>query len=286
MPYIFSVPNLLSDRPGSVEVFYRRVGQLPAADAYVFDMKTVTWVAPPGLIGLLLASRYLAKQSGKPVLLVNLADKLHSYLQRMDVLDHPEWLRTADEPREEWLRNPQTLNLLEFTLINSVREVEAVAVRARGVYGQLLSRSDLDSLIQVLSELCTNIIDHSGDANGGILIQAYKHPTESKRRIFLSVGDLGCGIRGSLARLHSDIGPSPLDYIQAALQGRSARTTGRGGFGLRMATRIVQRSGGFLWVRSETASVHANATGGLRAREDLAHVPGTQVTVLLEPSLT
>lgn len=286
MAHLFAVPNLLNEQTGSVEIFYRRVEQLPASEFYIFDMKTVTWVAPPGVVGLLLSARRLAEQSGKPVLLVNLADKLHSYLQRMDVLDHPEWLRTADEPREEWLRNPQTLNLLELTLINSVREVEAVAVRARGVYGQLLSRSDLDSLIQVLSELCTNIIDHSGDANGGILIQAYKHPTESKRRIFLSVGDLGCGIRGSLARRHSDIGPSPLDYIQAALQGRSARTTGRGGFGLRVATRIVQRSGGFLWVRSETASVRVNATGGLRAREDLAHVPGTQVTVLLEPSLT
>ena len=59
------IPNVLTEIT-AVEEFYVSVEQAPPADLYVFDMSTVTFVKPYGVIALLSAARHLAGLSGHP----------------------------------------------------------------------------------------------------------------------------------------------------------------------------------------------------------------------------
>jgi hypothetical protein len=97
----------------------------------------------------------------------------------------------------------------------------------------------------------------------------------------IAVGDLGQGIRGSLTAKHGEFGQEPLDYLRAAMGGRSARLSGRGGMGLRRVEQIVEAEGGYLWLRSETAAILSHGPGKIEERNDLVYVPGTQVAVEL-----
>lgn len=97
--------------------------------------------------------------------------------------------------------------------------------------------------------------------------------------VCLAVGDLGCGIRGSLAARHGEFGEDPLDYLQAAMGGKTARSTGRGGLGLRRVEQIAGSEGGYLWLRSETAAILSRGPRKAQGRGELISVPGTQVAV-------
>jgi hypothetical protein len=159
--------------------------------------------------------------------------------------------------------------------------VEQIVARARSIFSHWLLTPNLGSLLNVISELCANIYQHSGDAQGCILIQKYQSRTRGRVEVRLAVGDLGQGIRGSLSVKHGEFGQEPLDYLRAAMLGRSARLSGRGGMGLRRVEQIVESEGGYLWLRSETAAILSCGPGKLEERGDLVYVPGTQVAVEL-----
>lgn len=278
--------RVLGGNVKDVESFYDHVTSVPTAEQYVFDMRGVTWVKPYGVNALVLAARLLANRSGRPVLLVNLVEQVHLYLNRMNVVDaHDNWFLASTQLDEAWFRNPQTPNLLELTTIEGPVDVEAAVTRARQVFSQWLPQSELYSLLHVISELCANIYQHSGDQQGSILIQTNRFPTQGVRAVCLTVGDLGCGIRGSIVRRHGQLGDDPLDYLHEALKGRSARNTGRGGLGLRTAAQIAHTSGGYLWLRSETAAVLCQGLNNLQPNRNLPLIPGTQVTVELKALL-
>lgn len=278
------VPNVLTEIT-AVEKFYVSVEQAPPADLYVFDMSAVTFVKPYGAIALLSAARHLADLSGHPVRLENLAGDVHAYLDRVDLFDvGNDWLQPADAPDEQWLRNPQTVSLLELTLIAGSDDVATIAAQAQRIFSYWLGSRELNSLLNVLSEVCANVYQHSGD-RGYALIQRYEATMTGQVIVHVAVGDSGCGIRGSLASRYDNIGEDPLDYLKAAMQGLSARNTGRGGLGLRRVEQIVASNKGYLWLRSETAALMTRGPKRTQPHEKLIHVPGTQVAVELRAPL-
>jgi hypothetical protein len=278
------VPNVLTEIT-AVEEFYVSVEQAPPADLYMFDMNTVTFVKPYGVIALLSAARHLAGLSGHPVRVENLAGDVHAYLDRVDLFDvGSNWLQPADVLDEHWLRNPQTINLLELTLIASSDNVTTIAARAQRIFSHWLGTRELNSLLSILIEVCANVYQHSGD-QGYALIQKYEATMRGQVIVHVAVGDSGCGIRGSLASRHDNIGEAPLDYLKAAMQGLSARDTGRGGLGLRRVEQIVASNKGYLWLRSETAALITRGAKRTQSHEKLIQVPGTQVAVGLRAPL-
>jgi len=279
------VPNGLTETI-AIERFYTSVEQTPPADRYAFDMSAVTFVKPYGVIALLSAARQLADLSGYLVRMENLAGDIHAYLDRVDLFDvGGNWLRPADTLDERWFRNPQTVNLLELTPITGPEDVTAIAARAHRIFSYWLATKGLNSLLSVLSEVCANVYQHSGDPQGYVLIQKYEAERRGQVIVQVAVGDSGRGIRGSLASRHDNIGEDPLNYLKAALQGLSARSTGRGGLGLRRVEQIVASNRGYLWLRSETAALLTRGSENTQAHERLLHVPGTQVAVKLRASL-
>jgi len=84
------------------------------------------------------------------------------------------WLKPLAPLNEEWSRNTQTTNLLELTPITGYDDVTSVIERAHGIFAPWLSAEELSNLERVISELCQNVYQHSGDVHGCVLIQKYQ----------------------------------------------------------------------------------------------------------------
>ncbi len=271
----------MGNTPVAAEAFYGLLRSAPDADSYSFDMGAVEFLQPYGVMALLTAARLLAVRVGKPVILDRLDPSVQLYLDRMDAFDvASEWLRPTSTLGESWDRNPHTANLLELTPIGGREDVAAAIERVRRIFAYWLDAPHMGYLSTVLSELCNNIHEHSGDHRGHILVQKHELATEGQVAVRLAVGDLGCGVRTSLSTRHGEIGQGPLDYLREALAGRSARASGRGGLGLRVVEQTIAPMG-YLWLRSDTAAVVTRGPGLARGREGLAHMPGTQLAVEL-----
>ena len=277
----FTVPNLFNHGVDEVEQFYRLLDAVPRTSQVVFDLGQIDFIRPYGLVALTTAIRHLAAQTRKPVLLLNLSDQVYLYLHRMDFFQiSANWCKPDKIVASGgWSRDPATMNLLEMSPIGSADDVARVMERTERIFSRWLLIPNLRSLLNVLSELCANIYQHSADPTGYALIQKYNSVKRERVTVRLAVGDAGRGIRGSLAERHPDIGTQPLDYLLAAMNGRTARNSGRGGLGLRLVEQIVGSEGGQLWLRSETAAILSHGSGTAQGFSNLANLPGTQIAV-------
>ena len=275
------MPDSLGHGTGGVENLFNRVAALAPAERYVFDMSEVTFIEPCGAIGLLSAVRHCATESGQMVLMKNINEQLYLYLQRMDFFEVTKrWLKPLNPRDEEWKRNPHSINLLELTAVRGYEEMSAVIERAREIFAPYLSEDELAGLLRVISELCQNVYQHSGDPEGCIMIQKYQ-PDQANAFICLSVGDAGCGIRANLIKRYSWLGDDPVDFVRAAMDGSfTSRSHGRGGLGLRTVRNITAAHRGYVTVRSETAAV-TDWGRGVQNFSSLAYMTGTQVSVKL-----
>jgi hypothetical protein len=249
---------------------------------YALNLENTGFVEPMGVMALALAARHIAKQSGHSVRLVNLKPDLLSYLERINLFTvAKDWLQLDEELPEDqrWERNPQTANLLELTPITSAGDVARVMERAEAIFSRWLQLPNLGSLLKVISELCSNIYQHSGDPHGFVLIQRYRVVSRNEVDVVLAAGDMGRGIRGSLSARYPELDAEPLAYIQAAFEGSTSRHTGRGGLGLRIVEETVAKEDGYVWLRSETAAIRSFGPDRRYPFTDLAPMPGTQVVV-------
>jgi hypothetical protein len=249
---------------------------------YTLNLENAGFVKPMGIMALVLTARRIAEQSGHSVYLVNLTPDLQSYLERINLFTvAKEWLQLDEElPAEQrWDRNPQTSNLLELTPIIDASDVARVMERAEAIFSRWLQLPNLNSLLKVISELCSNIYQHSGDPHGFVMIQRYRVVSRHEVDVVLAAGDMGRGIRGSLAAKYPELGDEPVNYIQAAMDGHTSRDTGRGGLGLRTVEETVAKEGGYVWLRSETAAIRSFGLDRRYPFTDLAPMPGTQVVV-------
>jgi anti-sigma regulatory factor (Ser/Thr protein kinase) len=195
------------------------------------------------------------------------------------------WLRPITPLNEEWSRSTHTINLLELTPITGYDEMDAVIERARAIFAPWLSPDELSNLLLVISELCQNIYQHSGDAHGCVMIQKYQSE-QNRVLICLSVGDSGCGIRANLVKRYSGLGSDPLDFVRAAMDGNhTSRPHGRGGLGLCTVRNITAAHNGYVTVRSETAGVTDWDKKGVQSFGKLTHMAGTQVSVKMCASI-
>jgi anti-sigma regulatory factor (Ser/Thr protein kinase) len=276
------VPNALGATVAESEQLYSLADAVPPADQYTLDMLLVDFVNPSGVLALVTTARLLSSRSRCPVQLENLPTQIYLYLQRMNVFDVGcNWLRPHETLEEQWAHNPQTTNLLELTTITGPQTVATVLERAERIFSRWLRPSSLGNLLSVLSELCANVYEHSGDPQGCVLMQKYDVVTRGQIALHLSVGDLGCGIRRSLMARYGESSADQLDYLRQAMQGRTARSSGRGGLGLRLVEEIARAGDGYLWLRSETAALFRSKAQASQEMSDLVFVPGTQVAVKL-----
>lgn len=277
---IIHVPNVLGGAPDTAEAFLSRMATAQSGLPVKFDLSAVTWVCPYGAVILLGACRYLAQLSGGPVAMMSLRNEVHAYLRRIGFFDRAGEAACTPDPFDaanDWSRSAASSNVLELVPVGDHLDVYGVGSRARKILGYWLSHAtyDIDQIVSLLAEACSNVVDHSHDV-GVVTIQKYGrgHYVD----IELAISDLGVGIRRSLATAHGDLADTCSGYIERALAGLTARPAGRGGQGLGAIQRIATASGGSLLIRSETGRVFVQATS-VTKRDGLAFLPGTQIAV-------
>lgn len=272
-------PTILGGDVEDLETYYNTLNQLQVANQYILDMSNTSFVRTYGVLALVITSRKLAKLSGQPVLLKNLTNDVNEYLHSINFFKiGSDWVRCSNTVDQVDETNNQIPDRLELTTIAGSKSVELIAECAETIFSHWLRVSDLHKLVNVLSELCSNVYQHSNDPQGCILIQKVQSQTRGRVEVRLAVGDMGQGIRGSLVARYGEVGQDTLDYLREAMKGRSARK-GRGGLGLRRVQQIVEEVGGYLWLRSETAAILSTGPGQIKEYSKLAHIPGTQVAV-------
>jgi len=212
----------------------------------------------------------------------NLSGQIHSYLDRMNFFVVCErWLKPLSVLNEEWHRSDHTVNLLEVTEVTGYDDMISVVERSEAIFASCLSKDELSNLSRVISELCQNIYQHSGDSHGCVMIQKYQ-PQPNDVFVCLAVGDSGRGIRANLIRRYPELGNDPIDFVRAAMDGsHTSRSHGRGGLGLRTVRNIATAHRGYVTVRSETAAVTDWGTN-VRNYCNLANIAGTQVSVKMQ----
>jgi hypothetical protein len=274
------IPESLRYGLKGVEALYSAVSSAEQRTRYVFDMRRVRFLEPSGVTALLSCARHCYTASGHRTMLINLNEQLFPYLERMNLFEIGEpWLVPIGNIGERWNRSSYTGNLLELTQIKCADDVEAVVERAHRIFAPCLTSDELGSLLSVLSELCSNVFEHSNDPYGCALIQKYHSEQRNQSKVCLSVGDMGRGIRSTLVQRHGEFGHEPLDYIRAAMNGMTSRLSGKGGTGLQRVREIAVAHKGYVSLRSESASIADRGQNRIEDQTNLAFIPGTQVTV-------
>lgn len=244
------------------------------------DLSNVSFVCPYGAVILLDACRYLANRTGQAVRVRTIQPDVHAYLRRIDFFERAgEAVHVLDQfdPIQDFSRSSMSSSVLELAPVACSLDIYGVGTRARRILRSWLSSDayNIDQIVNLLSEACSNVVDHSGES-GVLAIRKYDRSRYVE--VQLAISDLGVGIRSSLTVVHGDLSETTAGYIYRALTGLSARRYGRGGHGLGVIQRIATSSGGNLYIRSETGGVQADTTGVTR-RDDLTFFPGTQLAI-------
>lgn len=276
---IISIPNVLGADYSSIERFYDKIIAAPSAKQYKIDLHHVSFMVPYGVVALVNGVRLLRSRSKNGVELINIQPQVHSYLERVDFFaDAFNSGFCKCDPENIWGRSGNSMTILELKLLHDEETLDTVTRRARTIFTSHIGKTAGALVVMVLSELCTNVLLHSGDLLGTILIQKCSLPHDPHSTcVRVAVGDLGCGIKTTLERKHSHLN-NPARAIKAAFDGVSSRDSERSALGLRSVAQLAAERGGHIWIRSENAALlHSSCSPERISR--VSYVPGTQVAV-------
>ncbi|MGE5654748.1 MAG: ATP-binding protein [Bacillota bacterium] len=247
----------------------------------VLSLRDLEFVDPYGLIGLFTLLRHCRRIAHRVGLYLPRSGHVLSYLRRSNLVDLAEDIAeilpqhkrgTVDERQEEWL-----LQMTPVVQEDDVSEVVAeVMDRVQAMLSKSLAQSSriLVKFCGALSELCQNIPQHSQDW-GVVVVQAYRR-ADGERFVRLALGDLGIGLRGSLAERYPVDQWSESDVIRAAFTAGISRMADEGrGLGLAQVKATVQEMGGTLHIRSGVARVFIRDADEFHFA--VPFFPGTQI---------
>ncbi|MDQ3815371.1 MAG: hypothetical protein M3347_15745 [Armatimonadota bacterium] len=276
------------------------------AGPLTLDLTQVCFIDPYGMCGLVLFINHLPEealpvrlllsgwpaqnQSKSPQTLNDLPAGPVKYLTRMGFWELVE--QKLDVKRGQipicppWLAERNVL--LDLTVLHSH---DAISVMLRKT-GNLLQNIGYTvpgrgHVLEVLSELCSNVLLHAQTEFGGVAaMQTYRNK-EDVRYLVMSIGDAGIGVRRSLAsnsalagRLQSDA-----QALGVAVQpGASRFAAGGHGGGLPRVLEIARRYGGTVALRSGSGALAYNGADDQRRSFDAPPLLGTQLRVALPES--
>jgi len=273
--------------PQFFHLFHRK--SLSSLDRVVFDLRSVTWGNPYGALGVVLMAEVLRDYSpwalelwlGQPQQL-----KRNTWLAHIGLPQAMTGLATVVGHLQDEAQLATRYRYLPITTLpkNRSEQMKLLKDVAFGSHEVLVRDFQYDAVqagrfITALSELCTNIYDHStpgGEVRGFIAMQAYQDAVK------FAVMDLGIGIPKSLrSRYELD---DPQLILKAFEPGVSGRMQEGRGLGLTRVCEIVERQDGILNIRSGRGKVLLLGRQRRREVHTLQHqstFPGTQIGILL-----
>ncbi len=253
----------------------------------------MSFVDPSGMVCLLELFRFLAAK-GMDIFLEEPGGDPASYLERMGFWRFAdEYILNKRGNREGQTGRKRSDVLLEITPVSESRDVHRVISTVKKQAGRILQKylkypsSELDRFLTSISEVCQNIVEHSGD-QGYVAVQRYNYrKTLGRNVVKMVVSDLGRGVKNSLSdRLEEEFGEEWNDEVaikQALFEDASRFSDPGRGHGLASVRKSTNRWNGRLTLRSGTARVSIVPDWDDRDPEEpgLDPFPGTQVILVL-----
>jgi anti-anti-sigma regulatory factor len=280
---------IVPDACGDIYSFEKVIAlqkELLALDEPELDFSQVSFVDPYAMLGVLLIARLVMKHKGSMLTVSGISPAVYAYLERMSFFAFNLFKLVENETKVKPLkRSGASKNLIEITEIpnrenESVQAISKVVALFRGRSEQVLkTKTDsmlVDSLITVISEICQNIFEHSGDS-GFFAAQSYSR--QGKSVVHLAVCDGGIGIEGSFAEHGKDsFGSGAALLLKTLTTPISSKRPF--GYGLCRVNSLVEQLRGNLYLRSNASSVTVMNKGGRYSftRDALPFLRGTQIS--------
>jgi len=255
------------------------------------DLGRVDFIDPYGMVGILEAGRLLKLRGCGSTLLLPGSASVLKYLDRMDFFRYAQrYFKLAPERPafpDRYLRSSYSDVLLEITPIEKSDDIHFIVSRVKDRAHTILERHlhyddrAIDGFIVALSEVCQNIIEHSGNT-GFVGIQKYHFQRLDKNVVKIAVMDQGIGFKNSLSE-RIEVADD-LDAIDKALFHAVSRHADEGrGHGLAAVRRFVNEWNGKLSIRSGSAklSIIPEWSWGRAEETGLACFPGAQINIML-----
>jgi hypothetical protein len=250
------------------------------------DMDKVEFIAPYGLVVLCLLGRYAKTIWPRVVFRLPASYALRSYLGRVRFAEALQGIVELEGPDlvvDEGREKTDSEALLEITRIEERVDVENVlgyiGQRVEAILAEELhyAEKEINQFKNVVAELCHNILDHSMNW-GYVTAQRYLDARSGKKYVVIGVGDLGIGIKKSLAH-RFDVGQwSHGTAIVNSLRKHVSRDEARG-LGLYIVNSICHQYNGSLHLRSGDTRVYIRR--GRQAQYLASYFPGTMLSIVL-----
>lgn len=203
--------------PLTISTFRHAERPNEAGGATVIDLTRVTFVDPYGVVGVACHVVDAKLRDCDVHLHRPESTDVARYLERLGFSALVDGLNLTTDRPPPAIRNKtdQTGNLMELVPFEDKGKVDELAEM---VFDRLAGHVDpqvTNALFEAIGELGSNTIDHSGVGWGIMAAQVYRKGTPGENLVF-AIGDLGMGIRRSLARRHTT--PDDESAIRLALQ--------------------------------------------------------------------
>jgi anti-sigma regulatory factor (Ser/Thr protein kinase) len=276
----------------TIDEFFRELAQIEETHV-LFDARHLRWTDPNGMLALLAAARAVTDRLGtRPKFTPPESSDVIGYLSRMDFFGQGTAVFDFDQVPTR--RNARASDvLLEITPIAENRDVHAAVDHVQSRAGQILSKTlgyaptAVVRFSVVLSEVCQNILEHA-EAPGWVAAQTYNWAKRLGREVVvMSVMDVGCGFRGSLAHEHAarfgDRWADATALEAAFIHGLTRFPDSGRGQGIQQIRRQVSKWDGFLSIRSGTARIAdvPSWDDSPPLEDSLPEFPGAQINIIL-----
>ena len=255
-------------------------------ESQLTDLRKAAFVDPFGMVGLLEIGEVLKAEGVKKTLYLPESEEVLKYLERMDFFKFGDRYFNLDPSKpqlsEKYLRSSYSDVLLEITPIEKSDDIHFIVGKVKARAHSILTRHlnyderAINGFIVALSEVCQNIIEHSG-YKGFVGIQKYHFQNLNKNVVKIAVMDIGVGFRQSLSVRFSL--KNDLDAIEKGFLHGASRFEDKGrGHGLSAVRRFVKQWNGKLSIRSGTArlSIIPQWARGKSKELNLSYFPGAQ----------
>ncbi len=259
-------------------------------NSHYIDLRDLKFIDPYGMIGLIEIGDAFRDSGDIKTLYLPSDGETIKYLERMDFFryaPHVFRIKPLHVDIIKYRRRISSDVLLEITPIEKSDDIHFIVGRVKSRADMILRRhlyynqKAINGFIVALSEVCQNIIEHSG-SKGYVGIQKYFFQNLGKNVVKIAVSDTGVGFRGSLSQrfyIKDD-----LDAIEKALLEGASRYADEGrGHGLAAVRRFVTEWDGKLSIRSGTArlSILPSWSKGKEREKGLTFFPGSQISIML-----